>query len=337
MPSDDRITTALAALRRPREAFDGALASAIDELRSFLDEQRAPAHDRVTQEAARLGSFARGRIDIDRFTEIVGRAAAVTPAALEHIGRVLDLLQASRAQGDGLYRVRTDPGADLRDTVRDALAVRGRLFNAARHVEQLRAGAELRALDEVLPFSQWHRSERLLAPPLVVEVEGADMVVDGLAEYLDGAVKIVLIVNGRPAPVAPLVRLMAPHTYVMQTSDPAAVAALGEYPGAGIAAVLPQECAAFRHDPSGGGRLGQRLSVERMPETATPRGVGRAHARRQAEEIAWLGELAQLADLTSTQPAGNGLAEPAPASPADQLAGWLLRSARLDSTGSEAM
>lgn len=336
MPSDDRTTIALEALRRPRETFDGALVGAIDELRSFLAEQRAPAHERVAQEAARLGSFARGRIDIDRFTKIVGQAAAVTPAALGHIGRVLEMLQAARAQGDGLYTVRVEPGTDLRDTVRDALAVRGRLFNAARHVELLRAGAELGPLDDVLPFSRWHRSERLLAPPLVVEVDAADLIVDGLGEYLDGAVRIVLIVNGRPAPIAPLVRLMTPHTFVMQTSDAAAVSALAEHAGPGIAAVVPEECASFRHDPGRGRRLAQRLSVERMPDAGVPRGVGRSHARRQAEDLEWLTELVQLAELTRPEPQGESEAEVEPG-PADQLAGWLLRSARLDSTGSEAM
>ena len=65
-----------------------------------------------------------------------------------------------------------DPGADLRDTVRDALAVRGRLFNAGRHVEQLRAGGSAPEPEEVLHFSRWLKSERMLAPPLVVEVDG---------------------------------------------------------------------------------------------------------------------------------------------------------------------
>jgi hypothetical protein len=71
--------------------------------------------------------------------------------------------------GDSLYHVRVDRGSDLRDTIRSALAARGRLFNAGRHVEQLRAGGSAPESEEVLHFSRWLKSERMLAPPLVVE------------------------------------------------------------------------------------------------------------------------------------------------------------------------
>lgn len=335
MQSDDRINTAMSALRAPRQAFDAAIVSAIDELSTFLADQRAPAHEHVAQEKVRLGSFAAGRIDVERFASIVGRSAAVPPAALDRIAHVVDLLSSFRAQGDRLYRVRVDPGADLRDTVRDALAVRGRLFNAGRHVEQLRAGGSPPEPEEVLHFSRWLRSERMLAPPLVVEVDGADLLADGLAEYLDGAMKIVLVVNG-PAPVAPLARLIAPQTFVMQCTDPDAVSRLGEYAGAGIAAVLPEGSARFSHDPSRGSRLSQRLELEHLPESALFPAVGRYNPRRQAEDVAWLRELSDLADHARAEQQSQP--EPdAAATPADQLAGWLLRNADLDRAGSEAM
>lgn len=335
MQSDDRITTVLNALRRPREAFDAAIVSAIDELTTFLAAQRAPADEHIARETVRLGSFATGRIDVERFTNIVGRAAAVPPTALDRIAHVVDLLSSFRGQGDRLYRVRVIAGTDLRDTVRDALAVRGRLFNAARHVEQLRAGSRVTDLEDVLCFSQWLKSERMLAPPLVVEIDGADLIADGLAEYLDGAVKIVLVVNG-PAPVAPLAPLIAPQRFVLQCSEAESVSALAEYAGAGIAAVLPKESAQFRHDPSRGSRLQQRLHIESLPDTTTFPTVGRCNTRRQAENVAWLRELAELADLAR---AGQSApAEPdAAAAPADQLAGWLLRNADLDRVSGEAM
>jgi hypothetical protein len=288
----------------------------------------------VAQETVRLGGFAAGRIDVERFAAIVGRAAAMPPASLDRIAHVVDLLTAFRGQGDRLYRVRVDPGADLRDTVRDALAVRGRLFNAARHVELLRAGGAVAEPEEVLSFGRWLRSERMLAPPLVVEVEGADLIADGLAEYLDGAVKIVLLVNG-PAPVAPLARLIAPHTFVMQCMDPAAVSSLAECAGSGIAAVLPDGCALFRHDPARGPRLSQRLEIDAVPDRSAFPSIGRCNTRRQAEDVAWLRELAQLAESTrAEQPAAAGEAEEV--APADQLAGWLLRGAGLDNVSSEA-
>lgn len=334
MQSDDRMTTALAALHRPREAFNAALTSAIDELHTFLADQSAPVDEHVAQEAARLGQFAAGRIDIDRFAALVSRGASVSPAALARIRRIHKLLTALRAQDDSLYYVRMERGSDLRDTIRDALAARGRMFNAARHVELLRAGAEINEPDDALCFSRWLRSERLLAPPLVVEVEGSDLMADGLSEYLDGAVKIVLLVNG-PSPAAPLARLIAPNTYVMQTTDAAAVTSLGDFQGAGIAGVLPDGCAQFTHDPARGGRLSQRLHVDPIPD-ASPRAIGRYTARRQTEEENWLRELAQLADMVRAEQLTHAERVPAGAEPADQLAGWLLRAATIDTADREA-
>jgi hypothetical protein len=324
----------MVALRRPRAAFDAALISASDELHTFLADQSAPVDEHVAQEAARLGQFAAGRIDIGRFAALVGRSASVPRAALTRIRRIHTLLKAFRALGDSLYYVRVERGSDLRDTIRDALAARGRMFNAARHVELLCAGAEINETDDALCFSRWLRSERLLAPPLLVEVEGSDLIADGLSEYLDGAVKIVLLVNG-PSPAAPLVRLIAPNTYVMQTTDAAAVTSLGDFQGAGIAAVLPAGCAQFTHDPARGGRLSQRLHVELLPD-APPRAIGRYTARRQTEEESWLREIEQLADMVRAEQLTHAEHAPAGAEPADQLAGWLLRATTIDTAGREA-
>ena len=71
MPSEDRSTQALAALKRPREAFESALTEAIVELQAFIAEQRAPRDARVSQEAARLGEFAIGSFDAARFSALV--------------------------------------------------------------------------------------------------------------------------------------------------------------------------------------------------------------------------------------------------------------------------
>ena len=328
MQSDERTAGVLAALRGPREVFDGALTSAIEELHAFLDEAGAPLSDHVAHETARLGPFAADRIDVDRFSALFGRASAIGPAGIDRIRRVHDLLVGYRSQGDNLYQVRMERGSDLRDTVRDALAARGRIFNAARHVELIRAGGEINDPDDALCFTRWRRSERMLAPPLIVTVEGSDLVADGLAEYLDGAVRIVLLVNGA-APAAPLVRLIAPHTFVLQTTDPAAVAQLGAAAGPGIAAVLPEGSACFSHDPSRGARLSQRLQVSSLPAPAT-QPIGRYSVRRQHEDEAWLSELAQFADVLRVQPQVGTESEP---DPADQLAGWLLRTAQIQTTG----
>jgi hypothetical protein len=327
MQSDDRSARALAALTLSRDVFHSAVVTAIDELTAFLSEQRAPLEERAAQESVRLGVFGADRIDIDRFSTIVGAAEALDPARLDALEHALRVLRGFAAQGDELYRVSVRRGADLRDVVRDALGARGRAFNTAHQIELLRTGRSTVPMEleyGTLDFRHWTKAERLLAPPLVIDVNGADLRVAGLAEYLDGAQKIVLIVDGAAAP-APLVRLIAPRTFVMQTSDVAALGRFAAFNGPGIAAVMPQGSAVFAHDPAGGPSLSQRLVVEHAPEPS-PKAVAGGSAHRQAEELAWLAELARLAQRT--EPAA---AEPtAPAvTPADQLAAWLLRQTDL--------
>lgn len=328
MPSDDRSARALIALKRSRDVFHSAVVAAIDEVTAFLAEQRAPAGQRSAQEAVRLGAFGADRLDIERFSQIVGAADTLDPARLDALEHALRVLRGFAAQGDDLYRVSVRRGADLRDTVRDALAARGRAFNTAHHIELLRtgrAGERVELEYGTLDYRHWTRAERLLAPPLVVEVNGSDLNVAGLAEYMDGAQKIVLVVDGAPAP-APLVRLLAPRTFVMQTTDVAALTRVAEFDGPAIAAVMPEGCAVFAHDPARGASLAQRLRVESVPQP-TARAAAGGSARRQAEELAWLTELAHLGTLA--EPAAPA-ADAAPAvTPADQLAAWLLRQTDL--------
>ncbi|HSJ07929.1 MAG TPA: hypothetical protein VK936_14595 [Longimicrobiales bacterium] len=328
MPSDDRIAQALSALKRPRDVFHSAVVTAVEEVNAFLAAQRAPADERAAQESDRLGSFALGHIDIDRFSRLVDEKQVLDPARLEGLEHALRVLKGFAVQGDELYHVRVEEGADLRDTVRDALAVRGRAFSTAQLIEVLRTGHNGRRSDfdyGTLDFRRWSRAERLLAPPLVVEVPGSDLHVAGLAEYLDGAQKIVLVVVG-PASPAPLARLIAPRTFVMQTTDPSALRRLAGYDGPGIAALMPEGAVSLVHDPSRGESLARRLEVGELPQPSQ-RAVAGGSVRQQAEELAWLGELARLAsaarELADEQPAD------AVVTPADQLAAWLLRQTDL--------
>ncbi|CAN5618374.1 hypothetical protein BH23GEM9_BH23GEM9_33900 [soil metagenome] len=331
----ERSARALAALLRSRNAFHSAIVASIDELGTFLMEQRAPIEQRAAQEATRLGVFGADRLDVGRFSLIVGATDLLEPARLDQLEHALRVLKSFAAQGDDLYRIVMRRGADLRDTIRDALSARGRAFNTAHQIEILRtgrAGLHVELEYGSLDFRHWTRAERNLAPPLVVEANGADVQVSGLAEYMDGAQKIVLIIDGATAP-APLSRLIAPHTFVMQTTDPNALDRLGAFDGPGIAAVVPDGCAVFAHDPSGGGTLAQRLIVEHLPQPVN-RGVAGGSARQQAEEIAWLGELARLASLAASPVLAAGLGARPPAdvaevAPADQLAAWLLHQADL--------
>jgi hypothetical protein len=332
MPSDDRAVRALAELERPREVFRSAVVSAIEELSVFLAAQRAPAADRSAHEAARLGVFAAGHIDMDRFSRLLESVATLEPARLDALEHALRILKGFAAQGEELYRVRVRRGADLRDTIRDALASRGRAFNTAHQVELLRTGRTARPVEleyGTLDFRHWNRTERTLAPPLVVEVAGADLNAGSLAEYLDGAQKLVFVVDGAVAP-APLARLIAPDTFVMQTHDAADVRRLAAFDGAGVVAIMPAAdgTALFTHDPSAGASLAQRLEIVRLPDPPR-RAVAGGSARRQAEELTWLQQLSTLALSVASVPAAAG--QPAAeAEPADQLAAWLLHQAELD-------
>jgi hypothetical protein len=321
MPSDPRFAETLRALQAASSPFQTAIVGAVDELRAFLAAQRAPRAQRASSEAVKLGEFAAGRIDAAKFAELVGVATTLDSIRLGRLEQAYEVLDEFVRRGDELFRLDVQPGGDLRDAVRTTLAARGRVFNAAHEFDLLSCGGALREpVGEALDFRNWSKPQRTLAPPLIVEVNGADVQADGLAEYLDGTQKIVLLVNGPVAP-APLARLIGPATFVMQTSDVAQLTLLAEFNGPGIAAVLPEGCARFVHDPRRGAQLGQRLHIDLIPETPA-KAVAGGSLRAQQQDLAWLAELARLA--TSSAPLTVEVEPAAPAAPADQLAAWLL-------------
>ena len=73
----------------------------------------------------------------------------------------------------------------------------------------------------------------------MVEVEAEDLLPAGLGEFLDGAVKIVLVVRGHTTP-APLARLITPGTYVVQTADAADLEGLARSRHPGVALVFDE-------------------------------------------------------------------------------------------------
>jgi hypothetical protein len=327
MPSDARTPEALRALQPAREAFLSAVATAADGARGFLAAQRGPAAKNGNGRTAReLGPFAAGRLDAERFGAVFAGAALLDAPAFELLTRAQAVLDEIAAAGDALFVASVAASGDLRATVEAALAHAGRGFGAARLVELARAG-RLRAADhatllEGCPPVAWTRSERELAPPLVVEAGGAELrQVGALAEYLQGAQKIVLVVQGS-APPAALVRLVTPGTFVLQAESPLALSKLAAARGPGIAALVGPEAAAFVHDP-GAGHLADRLVLGSAPGEA-PRALRGYGREQQAEEMAQLLALA----TETTRPAAP--ATPASdATPADMLAAWLLRHANL--------
>lgn len=338
MPSDDLATRALAALKGPRAAFTAPVAAAVEEVRAYLAMHR-PTFDGRAAESARmeLGPFAAGRIDAGRFGALFTGSGPLDAVSLVRVEDALAVLTRVAAAGDGLFRVELEPGGDLRLAVAHALAYAGRAFAAAQVVARIRAGraGEAAATHEGFPFRRWNRAERQIAPPLVVELDGADLHPAGLADFLDGAMKLVLVVRGAMAP-APLVRLVTPGVWVAQTDDPAALDALAAVPGPAIAALVPQGAARFVHDPAGGAVLGRRLRVDFLPGNGKALALGGVSPFQQHEELAWLMELAAApaagpvsGDAAPAAGPGSTSADTSGAQ-VERLAAWLIRQAGLE-------
>lgn len=344
MPSDNAATEATLADRAlealaPRvQAFHTAVATAEEEVRTFVHHRLGQTEFKGEQALVELGPFAIGRIDPERFAALLGEAEELAPQAEDVLHSAEAILQHFAAD-EKLHRISVDPGGDLRDTVKDALTYVGQVFGVSRAVELARAGTfkpeEHNHLLGSLGFRFWNRAERQLAPPLVVDVRGEDCLPAGLGEFLDGTVSIVLVASGSTTP-APLARLITPGTFVMQTTDPAELNALARSHHPGVALLFDEERpeqARFVHDPDLGATPAERLTVHHMPEQPE---VGRG---RRAPT--WLEELTHLDMLASSGPSrddansvpGGDVTSPAdidPAlapvdkTPADQLAAWLL-------------
>lgn len=337
---------ALAAVERQRKAFRSALVLTIEQVRSRLDSESARDEQPGRRAAAELGSFAKGRIDPERFAMLTSSSRTDDTGWLAPSRRALETLRAVLARGDELYRVEVERGGDLYAAVERALGEAGRAFGAARLVELARAGryaaSEHDSMLDGLPFREWSAAERAKAPPLVIEVEGQDLVAGGLAGFLDGAIKILLIAHGQTSP-APLIRLVTPGILVMQTSEPDDLTIVGESEGPAIAALVPRGAGQFVHRPTAG------IEIRHLPEEEPRRALGQISAFQQVEELRSLRTLARSSAEAArvkgtTGPAaetnGRGLSAesagaPVPseiaraAEPVDKLAAWLLQQADL--------
>ncbi len=330
MPSDDSLVSgALEAMREPAEAFHSALARAVEDLRTFLNRHQATQGDPEHLAAAELGAFGEGRVDATRFAALVDSPEAVESSDLRHVERVLETLMAAEARGADLLRTHVPRGESLRERVAGALAETGRVFGVIRRIVPLLEGhgevVDAGSLPHGYPFSLWSRAERGVAPPLFVELDGDDLNVAGLSEFLDGAQKIVLIVRGT-APTAPLAHLLSPSVLVMQTHEPSDLARAAAFEGPAIIALGSDSFVPFVHDPAGGTSYAERLSIGELPETATER----PGDFRQQEDLAHLRELSTTqAGAIGSVPAKPGAeaVATADADPVDRLAGWLLQQA----------
>ena len=322
MPSDDRARLALEALAGPATGFRSTLARTADEIAQLLRAYTAGKESKSARLAAELGPFARGRISVERLSSTLPSASGVNGGAAEVVRRAHAALSGLLERGDDLFRVTLDGKSTLHDAVAARLAEVGRAYGAARVARdaqaQLPPDRHAAALER-FPFARWNKAERRLAPPLVVEARGADLLAAGLAEFLDGRVKLVLVVSGETSP-APLARLIAPGTYVQQAGTASDLVGFAAWDGPGIAALVPEACGRFVHDPRAGRATSERLRVEHLPE-APRKGIDGISVEQQADELALLRSLAQPTGAPAGGLAAGGAA---PADPTDQLSAWLL-------------
>jgi hypothetical protein len=222
MPSDARLSKAMDAFASLTAQFKSAVAATREELRSELTLHGVTLPDRSAQLKSELGEFADGRIDVSRLSGLLGAKSQFAPATLERLDRAAAALGEVAERGAALTQAEVPAGGDLTAAVRVRLAEIGRAFGAARVAAARSTLTPLTAQEEsfltALPFREWTAAERRLGPPLVVFVNGDDLRPAGLAEFVDGLQKIVLVVEG-DAPPASLVRLITPGVYVAQSAD----------------------------------------------------------------------------------------------------------------------
>jgi hypothetical protein len=332
MPSDKRVDQVTQALAGQRDVFRTALGTTVDQVRTFLAEHHTSANGKTGRLEAELGPFAAARIDAERFSKLMGNEAKLDRLTVETIEKARDTMAELAGRDEALYRVDVPPGGCLHDVVEHALENIGRAFGAVRIFELTRAGTyqgneHARSLG-AFPFDRWSRGERRLAPPLVVTVDGADLRAEGLAEFLDGWQKIVLVVRGECAP-APLARLVTPDVFVMQTANAADIDRLAAFEGPAVGAVVPESAARFVHNPAAGGETGECLAITHLPEKEPKGSIGGLSGFQQAQELRQLKALAAR-PAAAAAPAGEaGPAGQPLENPVDKLAAWLLTQADL--------
>jgi hypothetical protein len=328
MPSDPaRLDTIRAALAPCRADYRESAVVTAEEVRGLVAGARdVRPTDRATTFAASLGSLGSAHIDVSRLALLVGdEAPKLSGPALDAIAAAAEVLRDVAAPAEGEV-VDLPVGGNLAEAVGRALARAGRAFGASHVVTLARSGRYHRSEHEswlqTYAFQRWNRRERLLAPPIVVQLSGADLRTGGLAEYLDGKVKIVLVVRDDVAPPAALVRLVTPGLWLAQSHDGAELPHFARWQGPAVLAWVPEGSAAFTHDPAASPVLGARLQVRTDPPPPR-KGLGGLSAAQLTEELRQLEAMAGISTIPSPAIAGPSQ------EPADRLAAWILGQANL--------
>jgi hypothetical protein len=322
MPSDKKRQLAQAAIHERAEAFLSALAATAEQVRGILGSANDLRDTQVSRERAALGKLAVDSIDVEAFTVFVEREKSIDPRARIAIEAAQKTLRELLEQREQLFSLELEPGQSLGCSVGRTLADLGRAFGAARVVELAKSGAYDDAKHgeflRAYPFSKWSMAERAMAPPLLVECSGGELRAASLASYIDGGVKIVLVVDG-DAPPAALARLITPGVFVQQSTDDSPLDLFKSFGGAAVAALLPASAVKFVHDPRAGKTAFERFSVLEVPQLTRLGPVGGISAAQQQEDLGLLHAL-------SAKFSGEKSAK---ADPAGRLSAWLLNQADL--------
>jgi hypothetical protein len=321
----------MAALKQPTAEFRAAVHGALSQAESLLSASSDDPSAGVERVRRELGVFGAGRVSAERFAALFSKAAPIDEASRQALDRAITILREVDTQGDSLFVAEVTSGRKLGATIDEALAIAGRAFGAIILTELVRGGryrsSEHDRLFDAAEFRQWNKAERRFAPPLVVEVDGADLHAGALLDFADGREKLVLVVRGEAAPAA-LVRCVTPGTFVLQTVDGAGLDKMAACEGPAIAALVPEGAAVFMHDPSAGPETWQRLTIAHLPQPPS-KAIGGLSAWQMGEDLKML---ANLGRTPFAVPGASG-ASAAPAMGAgdavDRLAGWLLDTSGL--------
>ena len=323
MLSDDRVASALSALRPRVAAFRFVVAGTLERARNTLASETGPIQARNT-----LGEFGGRLIDPDRFAMISSGAGPLDPVARSAVECAAVLLGTFLRAGDEEFVADVVPGTSLGAAIRKRLATLGSVFGAAKVIEQVRRRtydpAQHKWLLGGYPFERWSAPERRFAPPLVVRVDGCDLDPFALAPLIDGWTRFILLV-GEPATAAPLARLVSPGVFVAQSGDITVLETIADLDGPAVIAVMSGTEARFVHDPRRGSATWQRIEVTHLPDAQPRKLLGARSAWQQREDLAHLRALIQQPALAST-PAEAFVAAGAASStdPAERLTAWLL-------------
>ena len=216
MPSEDRTKLALEAIGPRKEQFLSAIAATTEEIRALLSGTGETPQDQTEA----LGKFARGHVDVERFSAFTRQAARIEGDAEKPVRAAQDVLGKLLKEGEALFVLKLESGSDLGEAVAHRLSVIGLAFAAAHLTDLAKRGnyreEEHAAMLDGFAYRDWSRAERKLAPGLVVELDGADFTPATVAPYLDAGMKMVFVVDG-DAPVAAMARLVTPGAFVQQT------------------------------------------------------------------------------------------------------------------------